>query len=102
MTEEQQEVVRAKVRAENDNMNEGLAVFWLGRTCPLTQKECGGMHCPWFLVNEEREGNKRIIHGGNCCIPLIASQAGPLADGLEKLAVAAATPAAPSSVIVPR
>lgn len=88
MTEDQKEEVRAKVRADNEKLNEGLAFFYLGRICPLSQKECLGMGCPWFLVNQSIEGNKRVIHGANCAVPLLASQAGPIAEGLFQLAQA--------------
>jgi len=86
LTENQKEEVRAKVRADNEKLNEGLAFFYLGRACPISQEECVGMFCPWFLVNQEVQGNKRVILGANCSVPLLASQAGPIAEGLFQLA----------------
>ncbi len=88
MTEAERDVIRAQVRADNDKMKDGLAVFFLGRTCPIPpQNECRGPECPWFLVSGDQQGSKRVITGGNCSIPLLASQAGPIADGLVQLAM---------------
>ncbi len=101
MTESERDAIRETVRLDNQKMKDGLAVFFLGRTCPLTQKECGGPDCPWFLTSGEQQGQRRIITGGNCSIPLIASQVGPLADGLAQLATIAATPEAPARTIIP-
>jgi hypothetical protein len=98
LTEDWKEGVRAKVRADNEKLNEGLAFFYLGRVCPISQKECLGMGCPWFLVSQEIEGNKRVISGGNCSIPLLASQAGPIAEGLIQSAPGrAGAPGAPGT-----
>ena len=101
MTDAERDAVRAKVRADDEMMKKGLAQFFLGKTCPISRSECLGPECPWFLVSGEQEGNRRVITGGNCSIPLIASQVGPIAEGLSKLAFVAATPQAPTSAIIP-
>lgn len=83
MTEEDKDKIRAKVLASNAQMVEGLAPYYLGRFCPWFGGECKGPECTAFLLTGE--GSK--ITGGNCAIPLIASQAAPIADGLVQLAM---------------
>lgn len=97
MTEADREVIRAKVRADSRNIVEGLAPAYLAKLCPILGRECEGPMCMLFLPLGE--GNK--ITGGSCSIPLLASQAGPIADGLSRLAMVAATPQAPASKIIP-
>lgn len=101
MDDQAREAIRAKVREEDQKMKDGLAVFFLGKHCPLLKEECRGPECPFFLVSGEEQSGRRVISGGNCSIPLIASQVGPIGDGLAQLAMVAATPKAPQSPIIP-
>jgi len=96
-----EEQVRAQVQAEDQKLKDGLAVFFLGKFCPLIKDECKGPSCQFFLVSGEQDGNRRILTGGNCSIALLASQAGPIADGMARLAMIAATPDAPTKAIIP-
>ncbi len=94
MTDDEKNAVRAKVRANNEQMLQMLAPLYLGKWCPLIDNECKGPECGFFLPTGE--GNR--ITGGACSIPLLASQAGPIADGLVQLAMAS-KPIDPARVI---
>lgn len=84
MTEQQKDEIRAKYKADNARMQDLLAPFYLGRACPWNQfKECVGMDCSAFQLMGG-EGGK--VSGGACCIPLAASQIGPIGNGLMALA----------------
>ena len=76
--------MRLKVEANNEQLMRVLAPLYLGKYCPLIKDECEGPACGFFLPTGD--GNK--ITGGACSIPLLASQAGPIADGLVQLAMA--------------
>ncbi len=84
MDDAAKDLVREGFRKHNAVMQEKLAPFYLGRSCPLNGfKECIGMDCSLFMLQGNAEGK---VASGACCIPLIASQAGPIADGLMALA----------------
>ncbi len=100
-TDEQQDAIRTKVRVDDEKAKAHLGVYFLGKHCPLLKDECRGPECPWFLMNGEEQNGRRVITSGNCCIPLLASQAGPIADGLVQLALIAATPKAPGQTVIP-
>lgn len=83
--------------------------MYLGKSCPLKSTsdtdvmgfgECEGPRCSLFLLQTNEAGK---IAGGACCIPLIASQVGPIAAGMETLAmqVAQASGAAPKIIEPP-
>lgn len=84
---------------DNARLAEGLASLYLGKYCPLAQMECCGIACSFFLVTQQVGPQGRAITGGACCIPLIASQVGPIADGLMRVAQAAGEK--PLSTIIP-
>lgn len=88
MTEVERDAVRAQVRAEMEEMKDGLATFFLGRHCPLLKEECRGPECPLFMINQKIEGGKLIVTGGNCVIPLAASQLNPAVNALQQMALA--------------
>ncbi len=67
-------------------MKDGLSSFFLGRHCPLTNTECKGPECSWFIINQHLEGPKLVISGGNCLIPVVASQITPALGALTQLA----------------
>ena len=84
MDEAAKDVIRAKVLKDHERMQTALAPFYLGKKCPLNSfEECLGMECSLFLLQGDGAGK---ISSGACCIPLIASQVGPVADGLMQLA----------------
>ena len=84
MTEAEKEVVRARVRQDNEKLMTALAPLYLGKKCwNNLEKECIGPECVGFLPTGE--GNK--ITGGGCAAILAASQIGPIADGLVQLAM---------------
>ncbi len=74
MTEAEREAVRTRIRAELQEMKDGLAPFFLGRHCPAINAECKGPECSWFVINQHMEGPKLVIEGGNCVAPVLASQ----------------------------
>ncbi len=80
--------IRAQVKADNEKAKAALGQFFLGRHCPLLKEECRGPECPWFLMSGENQNGKQVITSGHCAVPLLASQAGPMADGLVQLAMA--------------
>ncbi len=82
------EETRAQVLAENEKAKQGLAKWFVGRHCPLLKEECRGPECPFFLLSGEQQGNKVVYTSGNCAIPLIASQVGPIADALVQVVIA--------------
>lgn len=94
--EEQQDVVRQQVLKNNAEIMRVLAPLYLGKFCPLIKDECRGPACGFFLPT----GDENKITGGECSIPLLASQAGPIADGLVQLALAKG-PLDPNRVIPP-
>lgn len=84
MTDADRDVIRAKVVADGQRMQDGMAPLYLGRSCPLAgHTECKGPQCSFFLPQMNEQGK---IAGGACCIPLIASQIGPISDGLMQIA----------------
>ncbi len=84
MTDDQKQEIRTQVLKGNAQLMLVLAPLYLGKFCPLIKDECRGPECGFFLPTGE--ANK--ITGGACSIPLLASQAGPIADGLVQLATA--------------
>ncbi len=100
MNEAERDVVRKQVRADTEKFLVAFAPQYLGKFCPLIKGECEGPNCVFFLLQQNEQGK---IAGGACSIPLIASQVGPIAAGLESLAfqVAEASGAAPKIVEPP-
>ncbi len=82
------DAVRVKVAQETDRAREHLAAFYIGRECPLFGKECIGPACAWWMNSHEMQNGKITVTGGGCAVPLLASQAGPIAAGLEAAAQA--------------
>jgi hypothetical protein len=88
MKQEDRDVLRAKIVQDSQRMQDGMAPLYLGRSCPLDgHTECRGPQCSFFLPQMNEQGK---VAGGACCIPLIASQIGPIADGLMQIAQASA------------
>lgn len=94
MTEAEREVIRTRARADTEKFLTAFAPLYLGKFCPLIKSECEGPACVFFLLQANDQGK---ISGGACSIPLIASQVGPIAAGMESLSmqVAQASGAAP-------
>lgn len=87
MTEAERDAIRRKVIADDQKVGDRLALSFVGKFCPLLKDECKGPNCTFFLSIGGPDGK---ISGGACSIPLIASQIGPVADGLMAAAQAAA------------
>lgn len=84
MTQTEKDELRAKIIADNGKLQDGMAPYYLGKSCPWNgHDECHGPSCSAFLLQQNDQGK---IAGGACCIPLIASQVGPVADALMQLA----------------
>ncbi len=83
----------AKAEAEMLRAEEGLIPFYVGRNCPVKGDanlayECIGPRCAWWMNSQELVDGKVRVTGGGCAVPLLASQAGPIAAGLERAAEA--------------
>lgn len=86
MTEAEQDEVRARVRANDEKLAQALAPLYLGKLCPVLQRECAGPSCMFFLPTGSDDQPGKIT-GGACSVPLIASQVGPIAGGLGGVAM---------------
>lgn len=97
LTEVQKDAIREQVRSSKAKFYADLAPFHLAKFCPLIKGECEGPTCMFFLPM----GDGTKITGGACSIPLLASQAGPIADGLAQLATQAAQSAGAAPRVLP-
>jgi hypothetical protein len=83
MDDAAKDALRAKVTADNAKMQDALAPFYVGKHCPLNRfKECLGMGCPWFLLQQNENGK---IASGACAVPLGVSQIGPITGSLVEI-----------------
>ncbi len=92
LSEDQKNVLRAKVEADNDRLQDALAPYYLGRICPIDKKECVGMKCFAFQLMEGSTPGK--IGAGACALPVIAAQIGPIANSLMSFANAVSSKSA--------
>lgn len=84
MSDAERDALREKIIADNQKLHDSMGRFYLGKECPWNGfQECHGTKCSAFLLQTNEAGK---IAGGACCIPLIASQVGPISDGLMQLA----------------
>ena len=81
MTEAEKDIVRAKVKADDERFAVGLAPFYLGKWCPFFGGECKGPECMVFMPY--RNGDKLVAA---CGVTLAASQIGPIADAMIQAA----------------
>lgn len=79
MTEIERVALREKIVRDGQRFLDGMAPLYLGKGCPLLKSECQGPSCSWFLLQTGASGK---VEGGACSIPLLASQVGPIADGM--------------------
>lgn len=83
-TQAEQDAVRATVKANDAKLMRELAPLYLGKSCVFPGRgECLGPSCMGWLCTGD--GNR--ITGGSCVGLLVASQVGPIADGLMQLAL---------------
>ncbi len=88
LTEEDREAIRTRVRAELQELKDGLAPFFLGRFCPAINAECKGPECQAFVIKQHMDGQKLVIEGGNCVAPVLASQVTQALGFLTQLTMA--------------